>query len=128
MNESKPTNLKTKLNISEGFQVAENPVAKRIFNIAQHTLEFLVILLRIIFELCFALMHVLMSRKLKDVSNEIVLITGNGHGFGRELALGSTVTFVDINEKNNDETVKKAKCLKNASSVYSYTYINYRFV
>lgn len=50
----------------------------------------------------------------RDVSNDIVLITGTGHGIGKELALqysalGSTVVCWDINEELNQETVKLIK-------------------
>uniref|UniRef100_A0A1B0DM79 Uncharacterized protein n=1 Tax=Phlebotomus papatasi TaxID=29031 RepID=A0A1B0DM79_PHLPP len=48
----------------------------------------------------------------KSVAGEIVLITGTGHGIGRELALqysalGATVVCWDINEEGNKETVKE---------------------
>ncbi|CRK89700.1 CLUMA_CG003407, isoform A [Clunio marinus] len=50
----------------------------------------------------------------RDVSNDVVLITGSGHGIGKELALqysalGSTVVCWDINEQMNQETVKTIK-------------------
>lgn len=50
----------------------------------------------------------------RDVSKDIVLITGAGHGIGKELALqystlGSTVVCWDINEELNQETVKLIK-------------------
>lgn len=50
----------------------------------------------------------------RDVSNDVVLITGAGHGIGKELAqnysaLGATVVCWDINEQMNQETVKLLK-------------------
>lgn len=50
----------------------------------------------------------------RNVSNDIVLITGAGHGIGKELslqysALGATVVCWDINESLNLETVKLIK-------------------
>lgn len=47
-----------------------------------------------------------------SVKGERVLITGTGHGMGKELAfqysdLGATIVCVDINEKLNSETVKE---------------------
>lgn len=50
----------------------------------------------------------------RDVSDDIVLITGTGHGIGKELALqysalGATVVCWDINEQMNQETVKLIK-------------------
>lgn len=50
----------------------------------------------------------------RDVSDDIVLITGTGHGIGKELALqysalGATVVCWDINEQLNQETVKLIK-------------------
>ncbi|CAB3256258.1 unnamed protein product [Arctia plantaginis] len=50
----------------------------------------------------------------KDVSDDIILITGAGHGMGREMALrfgrlGAKIVCVDINAKGNEETVKLIK-------------------
>ncbi|XP_047985635.1 17-beta-hydroxysteroid dehydrogenase 13-like [Leguminivora glycinivorella] len=50
----------------------------------------------------------------KDIHGEITLITGAGHGMGREMALrfaklGAIVVCVDINAKGNEETVQAIK-------------------
>ncbi|GAB0086124.1 short-chain dehydrogenase/reductase family 16C member 6 [Sergentomyia squamirostris] len=59
----------------------------------------------------------------KSVSGEIVLITGTGHGIGRELALqysalGATVVCWDINEAGNKETVKEIQARKGKAHHY----------
>lgn len=50
----------------------------------------------------------------RDVKDDVVLITGAGHGMGKELAmqysaLGATVVCWDINEQLNLDTVKLIK-------------------
>jgi all-trans-retinol dehydrogenase (NAD+) len=64
------------------------------------------------------------TRKAKSVSGEIVLITGAGHGIGKEFALqysnlGAKVVCWDIHEANNVETVNLIK--SNGGSAYGYT-------
>lgn len=54
------------------------------------------------------------TRLERDVSRDVVLVTGAGHGMGRELALqysdlGATVVCWDINEQLNLDTVKIIK-------------------
>lgn len=75
-------------------------------------------------ELVFAFMNLFVRKELKDVSGEIVFITGAGHGIGRELALkyaeqGSEVVCVDINGECNQETVALANNLKKGRA-YGY--------
>uniref|UniRef100_A0A182S9Z0 Uncharacterized protein n=1 Tax=Anopheles maculatus TaxID=74869 RepID=A0A182S9Z0_9DIPT len=60
------------------------------------------------------LVEMVMLPPARDVSGDIVLITGAGHGMGKNLslqyaALGTTVVCVDVNEKTNQETVTAIK-------------------
>ncbi|XP_077972068.1 estradiol 17-beta-dehydrogenase 11-like [Styela clava] len=60
----------------------------------------------------------------KDVRNELVLVTGAGHGMGRIEAVefakrGAIIIVVDINEDNNDETANLIREM--GGIVHAYT-------
>ncbi|XP_045613976.1 epidermal retinol dehydrogenase 2 isoform X2 [Procambarus clarkii] len=60
---------------------------------------------------------------LKAITGEVVLVTGAGHGIGRELGLqfarlGARVVCLDINEANNNKTV--ADIGKEGGSAWGY--------
>ncbi|XP_028169998.1 epidermal retinol dehydrogenase 2-like isoform X2 [Ostrinia furnacalis] len=59
----------------------------------------------------------------KDVTEDIIFITGAGHGMGREVALrfgrlGATVVCVDVNPASNEETAKMIKAEKGKAFHY----------
>ncbi|XP_014362606.2 epidermal retinol dehydrogenase 2 [Papilio machaon] len=71
--------------------------------------ELLWTLLVVNFEILRAIYRWFVPAERKDVAGQVVLITGTGHGMGREMALrfarlGAKVVCVDINAKNNEET------------------------
>ncbi|XP_050554587.1 17-beta-hydroxysteroid dehydrogenase 13-like isoform X1 [Spodoptera frugiperda] len=85
--------------------------------------EVIWMLLRLNFEIIKALFRVVVPQDRKDVTGDVILVTGAGHGMGREIAtrfgkLGARVVCVDINAKGNEETISLIK--KNKGEAYAY--------
>lgn len=85
--------------------------------------EIIVLLLKFWYK-TFEAIIALFAAEERDVSGDVVLITGAGHGMGKELsmqysALGATIVCWDINETLNLETVKLIK--SKGGKAFGYT-------
>ena len=86
-------------------------------------LEFIVGLFRFITAALVALVKQFLPVKKKDVSKEIVLVTGAGSGIGRLMAirfakLGAKLVLWDINQQANDTVKEEIKAMGGVA--YSY--------
>lgn len=73
--------------------------------------------IRFWYEVVLGIIGVFLPTALKELSGEIVWISGTGHGIGKRLARlyveqGCKVVCVDINEKNNNQTVKELNSIR----------------
>lgn len=78
----------------------------------------------VIWQLLKAMIMFFIPSPKKDVSNEIVLVTGAGSGIGRLMALrfaalGSVVVCVDINEQANEATASEIRSRNEKAFAYT---------
>ncbi|KAM7346921.1 lipid droplet subset dehydrogenase 1 [Cochliomyia hominivorax] len=92
--------------------------------IVQQIIEFIVVHIKFWYIIVESFIRQFLPKEQLNVSGQFVFITGTGHGIGKELALhysslGAKIICVDINEMNNNQTVKEIK--QAGGSAFGYT-------
>ncbi|XP_055613468.1 estradiol 17-beta-dehydrogenase 11 isoform X3 [Uranotaenia lowii] len=86
----------------------------QLYNVLLILVDLLMLWAKSTYNIVMGVVHMFSPPEAEDVSKDVVLITGAGHGMGKCLALQyaalrSTVVCVDINEATNSGTVAEIK-------------------
>lgn len=92
----------------------EQGIVMKVYQGITLALEILMLYVKMTAAWIYAIYQFFVPPEPKSVSGEIILITGTGHGMGRETALrfarlGGIIICVDINRDSNQETVDLIK-------------------
>ena len=92
--------------------------------IAQNIIELIVVQIKFWYIVVESFIKSFLTKEPTNVNGEFVFITGTGHGIGKEMALqyaslGAKIICVDINQTNNEQTVKEI--VNKGGKAFAYT-------
>ena len=92
--------------------------------IAQNIIELIVVQIKFWYIVVESIIKSFLTKEPTNVKDEFVFITGTGHGIGKEMALqyaslGAKIICVDINQNNNEQTVKEI--VNKGGKAFAYT-------
>ncbi|KAH8420296.1 hypothetical protein KR009_008824, partial [Drosophila setifemur] len=96
------------------FSAGNNANGNDIYNIVLLVVDIVMLLVKFFLAIVESFVGLFRPPPQEEVSGKVVLITGTGHGMGKQMALqyaqlGATVLCWDVNEQTNNQTVKEIK-------------------
>lgn len=109
--------------VTQSADSGSNANSNDIYNIVLLVVDIVMLIVKFWLAIAEAIVGLFRAPPLDDVNGKVVLITGTGHGMGKEMALqyaklGATILCWDVNEQTNNQTVKEIK--NNGGKAFGY--------